>query len=213
MKKILILAAALLALAACHKEPYRDFDNEYLVYTSPGKDVNFTEYKTFYMADSLLVIGEGDKPVYLKTQAAKDLILAFRSNMEGRGFVFSTDPELADLGVQLTYIIKTEKFIQYYDSQYWWLDYPGYWPVEYWGNWRGYYYPRPVAYTYTSNALLSDIVNLKAVQSEETPLEILWTSYIGGPAGSTLQGDVKRMQEAITQAFKQSPYLWPAKNE
>ncbi len=213
MKKILIFAAALLALAACHKEPYRDFDNEYLVYTSPGKDVNFTEYKTFHIADSLLVIGDGDEPVYSKTQAAKDLIQTFRSNMEERGFTFVTEAESADLGVQLTYVIKTDRFIHHYDSPYWWLDYPGYWPAGYWGNWQGYYHPRPVTYTYTSNALLSDIVNLKAVQSEETPLEILWTAYIGGPAGSTYQGDVKRMQDAITQAFKQSPYLGSAQNE
>ncbi len=211
MKKILFFSAALIMLAACHKEPYRDSDNEYLVYTSPGKDVNFTDYKTFYVADSLLVIGQADKPVYSKTPAAKDLILAFRTNMEDCGFVFMPDMEQADLGVQLTYIIKTERYIQYYDSPYWWLDYPGYWPAGYWGNWHGYYYPRPVTYSYTTNALLTDIVDLKAVQSEETPLEILWTSYIGGPAGSSYQGDAQRMKNAIEQAFKQSPYLETAK--
>ncbi len=213
MKKILLFSAAVLMLAACHKEPYRDSDNEYLVYTSPGKDVDFTQYKTFYVADSLLVIGQGDKPVYSNTQAAKNLILAFRSNMEGRGFVFTTDMAGADLGVQLTYIIKTERYIQYYDNPYWWLYYPGYWSAGYWGNWHGYYYPRPVTYTFTTNALLTDIVDLKDERTDDTPLEILWTSYIGGPAGSSYQGDVKRMQDAITQAFKQSPYLWPAKTE
>jgi hypothetical protein len=51
------------------------------------------------------------------------------------------------------------------------------------------------------------IVNLTGEQKEGTPLEILWTSYIGGPAGSTIQGDVTRMTEAIDQAFKQSEYL------
>jgi hypothetical protein len=55
--------------------------------------------------------------------------------------------------------------------------------------------------------LLTDIVNLTGEQKEGTPLEILWTSYIGGPAGSTIQGDVTRMTEAIDQAFKQSEYL------
>ncbi len=213
MKKIIFFSAALLMLAACHKEPYSDSDNEYLVYTSPGKDVDFARFKTFYVPDSLLVIGRGDKPVYSKTDAAEDLILAFRSNMEGRGFDFTTNPELADLGVQLTYVIRTERYIQYYDSPYWWLYYPGYWPAGYWGNWHGYYYPRPVTYSFTTNALLTDIVNLKAVQSDDTPLEILWSSYIGGPAGSSYQGEVKRMRDAITQAFKQSPYLWPAKTE
>ena len=58
MKKILLISAAVMLLAACHKEPYpQDSDNEYLVYTSPGKDVNFSQYQTFDIADSLLVIG------------------------------------------------------------------------------------------------------------------------------------------------------------
>ncbi len=207
MKKILLFSAALLMLAACHKEPVRDSDNEYLVYTSPGKDVDFSQYKTFYVADSLLVIGRGDKPQYVKTQGTNDLVLTFKANMQDRGFVFTENQAEADLGVQLTYIIRTERYVQYYNSPYWWLDYPGYWPAGYWGNWYGYYYPRPVTYSYTTNALLTDIVDLKDMQAEETPLEILWSSYIGGPAGSSYQGDVRRIQNAIDQAFKQSPYI------
>lgn len=208
MRKILFISAAVLLMAACQKEPYTsDNDNSYLVYTSPGKDVNFTQYKTFGMTDSLLVIGQGSKPKYVRNDAVKAILLDFRRNMEARGFVYTPDAEAADLGVQLTYVIKTERFVQFYSDPYWWLDYPGYWPSGYWGNWNGYYMPRPVTYTYTTNALLTDIVNLTGEQKEGTPLEILWTSYIGGPAGSTIQGDVTRMTEAIDQAFKQSEYL------
>ena len=208
MRKILFISAAVLLMAACQKEPYTsDNDNSYLVYTSPGKDVNFTQYKTFDMTDSLLVIGQGSKPKYVRKDAVKAILLDFRRNMEARGFVYAPDAEAADLGVQLTYVIKTERFVQFYSDPYWWLDYPGYWPSGYWGNWNGYYMPRPVTYTYTTNALLTDIVNLTGEQKEGTPLEILWTSYIGGPAGSTIQGDVTRMTEAIDQAFKQSEYL------
>ena len=65
MKKILFFSALALLVAACHKEPYpQDADNEYLVYTSPSKDVNFASFKTFDLADSLLIIGQSDKPVY-----------------------------------------------------------------------------------------------------------------------------------------------------
>lgn len=208
MKKILLISMAVLTIAACHKEPYpQDGDNEYLVYTSPGKDVNFTQFKTFDIADSLLVIGQGDKPVYSQTQAALALIQAYRTNMEKLGYIYTPSNPDADLGIQLTYIIKTERYVQYYDNPYWWLDYPGYWPAGYWGNWHGFYYPRPVVYTYTTNALLADIVNLTTEIEDDKPLEILWTSYIGGPAGSSYQNDVERMKTAINQAFAQSPYL------
>lgn len=208
MKKILFISAAVLLLAACHKEPYpQDGDNGYLVYTSPGKDVNFNNYKTFDIADSLLIIGEKDKPVYSQTQSALALIQAYRINMEKAGFIYTPSNPDADLGVQLTYVIKTERYVKYYDDPYWWLDYPGYWPSGYWGNWTGYYYPRPVVYTYTTNALLADIVNLTGEQDAGKPLEVLWTSYIGGPASSSLQLDIQRLTSAVDQAFVQSPYL------
>lgn len=208
MKKILFISAAVLLLAACHKEPYpQDGDNGYLVYTSPGKDVNFKNYKTFDIADSLLVIGEKDKPVYSQSQSALALIQAYRINMEKAGFIYTPSNPDADLGVQLTYVIKTERYVKYYDDPYWWLDYPGYWPSGYWGNWTGYYYPRPVVYTYTTNALLADIVNLTGEQDAGKPLEVLWTSYIGGPASSSLQLDIQRLTSAVDQAFAQSPYL------
>ena len=214
MKKILLISMAVLTIAACHKEPYpQDGDNEYLVYTSPGKDVNFTQFKTFDIADSLLVIGQGDKPVYSQTQAALALIQAYRTNMEKLGYIYTPSNPDADLGIQLTYIIKTERYVQYYDNPYWWLDYPGYWPAGYWGSWHGFYYPRPVVYTYTTNALIADMVNLTAEIEEDKPLEVLWTSYIGGPAGSSYQNDVDRMKAAIDQAFAQSPYLKPSQTK
>ena len=129
MKKILLIPAAVLLLAACHKEPYpQDSDNEYLVYTSPGKNVDFSQYQTFDIADSLLIIGQSDKPMYSQSDNALALIQAYRTNMEKRGFIYTPSNPDADLGIQLTYVIKTERFVQYYDDPYWWLDYPGYWP-------------------------------------------------------------------------------------
>jgi hypothetical protein len=42
---------------------------------------------------------------------------------------------------------------------------------------------------------------------ESKPLTIVWSSYIGGPASSSIYADVQRMKVAINQAFTQSPYL------
>ena len=211
MKTINFLMASALALitvAACQKEPSSvDADNEYLVYTAPSKDVDLSKYMTFDIADSVLVIGDKAKPYYSQSNNALALIQAYRTNMENRGYIYTPSNPDADLGIQVTYIEQTERYVQYNTDPYWWMDYPGYWPAGYWGNWTGWYYPYPVTYTYTTNALLTDIVNLTGEQKEGTPLEILWTSYIGGPAGSTIQGDVTRMTEAIDQAFKQSEYL------
>jgi hypothetical protein len=169
--------------------------------------VTFTSYQTFDLADSLLIIGQSDKPVYSQSDNALALIQAVRTNMENLGYIYTPDNPDADLGIQMTYIIKTERYVKYYNDPYWWLDYPGYWPSGYWGNWTGFYYPYPVSYTYTTNALITDMVDLTGEEKEGTALEVVWTSYIGGPAGSTVQGDVARMKVAIDQAFAQSPYL------
>lgn len=209
MKKILFFSVLALLTAACHKEPSpQDSDNEYLVYTSPGKGVTFTSFRTFDLADSLLVIGQSDKPEYSQSNNALALIQQVRVNMENLGYIYTPDNPDADLGIQMTFVIKTERYVKYYNDPYWWLDYPGYWPSGYWGNWTGFYYPYPVSYTYTTNALITDMVDLTGDQRDGSePLEVVWTSYIGGPAGYSVQNDVNRLKTAVDQAFVQSPYL------
>ena len=208
MKKFLFLSALALMAIACHKEPSpQDSDNEYLVYTSPSKDVNFASFQTFDLADSLLVIGQSEKPQYSQSNNALALIQAVRTNMEKLGYIYTPDNPDADLGIQMTYLVKTERYVKYYNDPYWWLDYPGYWPSGYWGNWTGFYYPYPVTYTYTPNALLVDMVDLTGEEKDGTPLEVVWTTYIGGPAGVSVQSDVNRMKASVDQAFAQSPYL------
>ena len=210
MKKILFFSALALLAIACQKEPYsQDGDGEYLVYTSPAKDVTFADYQTFDIADSVLVIGQTKKPYYSQSNNALALIQAFRINMEKLGYIYLPSNPDAQLGLQVTYAEDTQRFVQYYDDPYWWLDYPGYWPAGYWGGWTGWYYPYPVVYTYTTNALITDMVDLTAGE-ENGKLKIIWSCYIGGPASASINYDVKRMSAAVDQAFEQSPYLNPS---
>ena len=131
MKKInvfMFAALAIFAVTSCHKEPSpQDSDNEYLVYTAPAKNMDFTKFTTFDIADSVLVIGQSDKPYYSKSNNALALIQQYRINMEKAGFIYTPSNPDADLGVQLTYVIKTERYVKYYDYPYSWIDYPGYW--------------------------------------------------------------------------------------
>jgi hypothetical protein len=207
MKKILLIPALALLAVACHKEPYIDSDNEYLVYTSPGKDATFASFTTFDLADSLLVIGQSAKPEYSQSQNALALIKAVRTNMENAGYIYTPDNPDADLGIQMTYVIKTDRYVQYYNDPYWWLNYPGYWSPGYWGNYVGFYYPYPVTYTYSTNALMIDMADLTTPKTGTEALKVVWSVYIGGPAGSSVASDVEVMKNAIDQAFVQSPYL------
>ena len=128
MKTINFLMASALALvtiAACQKEPSsQDVDSEYLVYTAPSKDVDLSQYMTFDIADSVLVIGQTAKPYYSKSNNALALIQAYRTNMENRGYIYTPSNPAAELGIQVTYIEKTERYVQYNTNPYWWMDYP-----------------------------------------------------------------------------------------
>ena len=208
MKRILFISTLALLALACHKEPYsQDGDGEYLVYTSPAKDVKFSDYRTFDIADSVLVIGQTKKPYYSQSNNALALIQAFRTNMEKLGYIYTPDNPDADLGIQMTYVVKTERYVQYYNDPYWWLDYPGYWSPGFWGNYQGFYYPYPVTYTYSTNALMIDMVNLTIPKTGNEALEVVWSTYIGGPSTGSITTDVDMMKAAIDQAFVQSPYL------
>jgi hypothetical protein len=210
MKRLLFITTLVLLAAACQKEPYsQDGDGEYLVYTAPAKDVSFADFEYFDIVDSVLVIGQTKNPYYSQSNNALELIQAVRTNMRNLGYIYLPDNPAAQLGIQLTYAEDTERYVQYYDDPYWWLDYPGYWPAGYWGNWTGWYYPYPVVYSYTTNALIVEMVDLTSGE-ENGKLKIVWSCYIGGPASSSINYDVKRMSAAVDQAFAQSPYIKPA---
>ena len=207
MKKILLISAVILFAVACHKEPYTDSDNEYLVYTTPGKDVNFTSYRTFDLADSLLIIGQSKDPQYSQSDNSLALIQQVRTNMENLGYIYTPDNPNADLGIQMTFVVKTERYVQYYNDPYWWLDYPGYWSPGFWGNYTGFYYRYPISYTYSTNSLMIDMVNLTTPRTGNEALEVVWSAFIGGPAGFGPVSDLTKMKTSIDQAFAQSPYL------
>jgi hypothetical protein len=63
-----------------------------------------------------------------------------------------------------------------------------------------------VTYTYTTNALIAEIVDLTSGE-QDGKLRIVWSCYIGGPASYSINYDVKRMVESVNQAFAQSPYI------
>jgi hypothetical protein len=70
-----------------------------------------------------------------------------------------------------------------------------------------------MVYSYSTNALVADMVDLTAEQGSGKALEVIWSVYIGGPAGPSAAYDVQRMKAATDQAFAQSPYLKKTGNQ
>ena len=63
MKKLIPILLAVFALVSCEKDPDMDkLDNEYLVFTSHDTSTKFNDFSTYYIPDSILIIGDKKDP-------------------------------------------------------------------------------------------------------------------------------------------------------
>ena len=211
------LLGAVIGFGSCQKEPSTSsLRDEYLVYTAYDQKADFQAISTYYIPDSILLIGPGavddagnKVAKYWKDQDALALIGAVVAELDARGYTRIADPEerqTADVGLQLSYVEETTYFVGYNDP-YWWGYYPYYWMPSYWGPWYGWYYPFSVYYGYTTGSLLVEMVDLNSESGSGKSLPILWNAYISGLIDGNNRFETAAAVEALEQAFAQSPYL------
>lgn len=208
MKKLIPLLMAVFAFTACEKDADNsELDDAFVVYTNYDKGANFKQFQTYYLPDSILIIGDKDKTEYWKDSNAQQVLATYVSNMSNRGYVRVNNREEADLGLQVSYIKNTYVFTDYGYPEWWW-GYPGYWDVPYWGNWGGgWYYPYAVDYSYSTGSFLTELLNLEAAQGQNAKLPVLWTAYMSGLLSNSTEVNVNLSVQAVNQAFSQSTYL------
>lgn len=185
MKKSIYILMAVFALVACRRDPdLGELSSDFLVFTNYDTAANFNEFVTYYMPDSIMIIGDRDIPEYWTGINAEAILETYADNMGMCGYLRVSDKEEADLGLQISYIESVSYFVDYYSSPYWWNAYPGYWWPRYWGDWSDWYYPYPVVYSYSVGSLLTEMVDLTA----ET--------------GTEVAGGVELFLERIAQWFR-----------
>ena len=185
VKKLRYLAYALVAVAfcACQKEPSTSgLHKDYLVYTAYDTEADFGALDTYYLPDSILLIGAADKTEYWKDDNALEIVNTVAGRMNAAGYTRTDDKEAANVGLQLSYVQKVTYFV-------------------------GYDYPYRVYYGYTAGSLLIEMLDLEADQQSGKKLPVIWDSYIGGLLTSSESLNLQRTVDAVEQAFDQSPYL------
>lgn len=203
-----LLAGVLISLASCEKnDELNKLDTDYRVETDYDTDTDFKVFKTYYLPDSILLVGNGDKAQYLDSLLAKPILEACHRNMQKRGYVRTDCKDNADLGLQMTYIASTYHFASYSASPYWWCGFADYWSPFYWGNWGYWYNPYPVHFSVSTGALLVDMLNLKAEQGDDKRLPVVWQSYLTGLLYKSKALNATLAVRGIEQAFKQSSYI------
>lgn len=209
IKKLLLLAVVTILAVSCQKDPdWEESDNEYQVLAARDDSADFGNYSNYYIADSILLIGNQEKPTYMNQPTAQKIIDEFVSNMNERGYTQTENKEEADLGLQLSYVKSTHYLTGYVSTDpYWWWGYPSYWYPLYWGVWGGWSYSFPVYYSYSENSLLAEMIDLNSPQGEDSKLPVIWNVYINGGLSGHAMYDSGRMLQGIDRAFEISPYL------
>ena len=114
VKKLRYLAFALTAVAfcACQKEPSTSsLHKDYLVYTAHDTDADFAAFDTYYIPDSILLIGSADKTEYWKDANALEIVNTVVGRMNAAGYTRTDDKDAANLGLQLSYVQKVTYFV------------------------------------------------------------------------------------------------------
>ena len=207
MKKFIPLLFAAFFFASCEKDADTDkLDHKFAVYTNHAQNVDFKQFRTYYLPDSILIIGDKDKTEYWNDDNAQRIIDTYVFNMDNRGFLRVTERENADVGLQVSYVKNTYVYTDYGYPEWWW-GYPGYWGTPYWGNWGDWYYPYAVTYSYSTGSFLTELLNLEAPQGQAEKLPVLWTAYMSGLLSGSTSVNVNLAVQAVNQAFTQSTYL------
>ena len=194
-------------LPSCQKDPSTSgLHDDYTVYTACDEQADFAAFSTYYLPDSILLIGNADKTEYWKDADAQQIIATVAANMMAAGYSRTNDKAAADVGLQMSYVRRVTYFVGY-DNPYWWWYYPYYWTPGYWGDWLGWHYPYGVYYGYTAGSLLTEMLDLEADQQSGKKLPVIWDSFAGGLLTGDSSLNLQRTLDAVEQAFVQSPYL------
>jgi hypothetical protein len=206
MKTILITGLVVILLAGCRPEqdPNRLFD-ELVVSTNYDTGTDFGAYATYSISTDTIGFVSNTNPndtIITQTESnyPRPVLSRITSNMNQLGFAKVSRTENPDLRINV-YVVNDFNLFQE-------IVYPNYYYPSYYGYGYGYggYYGYPYINTYATNtgSLVVEILDLKNITANNT-VKVIWSSYMGD-VYSTLDL-IKQSEEAIDQAFVQSPYL------
>jgi len=207
MKKTILfllgLAGSSIIYTGCSKQPLDNLTNdESRIYiTDHDSTVNFSNYKTYSISDSVAVIDNGNSTRELN-DVDQAYIGAVKKYMNQMGYILTDKNNNPDVGVDVSRIISTTTGV--ISNGDYWDYYNGYWDPYYWG-YPGYDYYVPYAYSVyqiKEGAISVDILDLKNASSNDK-INVIWTGLIRG--SGIFDSTVADSQ--VKALFNQSSYL------
>lgn len=192
------LALAVLAfLFGCYPGGAEYVDEYDIVYSNYDRTYDFVSKGTYSLPDKIVKITgkENDPPTYVKDIYAGPMLAQIDANMQALGWTkldVSKNPDLQLLPAAW----ETTTIIYYGGGYYCW-----YYPYYCGGGW---YYPYPASSSYSTGTMVMTLVDPNS-ESADGRKRAVWTGAINGLLSGAYS--TSRVNKAIDQSFKQSPYL------
>lgn len=200
---LLLAATGGLVLTGCQRDPVADLSAEdSQVFLTNHTNTAFTQYKTFSIPDSLLLVENGKTTPTVETVALMFLDQVAQ-NLTSRGFKRVAASQNPDLIVTPAYVINSQTGITPVYNP--WFD--PYWGMGWGGGWGGYGWNMPPYqyqyYTTTESYWYVRLGDLKNAAANGNKINVVWDSQIRGN-GLTEASQIANLVNAV---FAQSPYL------
>lgn len=206
MKKVWIIGICIVSLlSACEPEPDALLLLDQLVVsTNYDTNVDFANYSTYSVATDTIgfVSNQSNDTILVNANSTypRPVLQKVVANLNAKGFTRVERNENPDMRINV-YVVNDYNLYQQ-------VVYPNYYYPSYYGYGYGYggYYGYPYVNTYESNtgSLVVEILDLKTV-TPDNKVKVIWGAYMGDVYSAI--DVIKQSEEAIDQAFVQSPYL------
>lgn len=196
-QKIMALAliTSLVLFTGCYPDGAEYVDELDVVYTVYDKEYDFQNANTYSLPDKIVILGDEDNVEFIADIYATPILARIDSNLQALGWTKVDNDSNPD--VQVLPASWTTTTISYWGGGYW-----CYWDPYYCGG--GWYYPYPVVSSYTTGTLVMNMVEKEATGTDGVK-RVAWFGAINGLLQDTY--NPQRINDAIDQSFKQSPYL------
>ncbi len=211
MKRMLIalmlFGSSVAVFTSCTKDPIKNmsYEDSRVYITQKDSSVNFSNFSTFYIADSVAVIS-GNYSKKELTPIDSAYIASTKKYLTAAGFTQTNDTSKADLGVVVNRVISYST--GYYDYGSYWGGYGSYWDPGYYWGYPGYGYGYPgylQPFVIKDVSIEIDVLDLRNAAANKK-IKLLWMGVVNG-AGVASNNDTSVADSQVANLFAQSTYL------
>ncbi len=201
-RKIVAFACLIGVFASCQNDPLKDLtvEDSQVFFTNYDKSVDFKQFKTFSIVDSVLIYGNRGNGATL-TQNDIKFLNAVVQNMQQMGYQYVSPKENPDLGMNVAQVRNAYlNVVSRPISPYWGGGGFG----GGFGPGFGYGYPSTYSYVQTQeNYWTVEMLDFKNPDTANKKVNVIWNATIRG--NGLFDGiDADNIVRSI---FEQSPYL------